>query len=56
MKDQIVAEIRKIRYEIDREYGNDPRKYQAHLRTAQKRLGTRLVRLSPKPLKRPKVA
>jgi len=56
MKDQIVAEIRQIRRDIDKEYGNDPKKYQAHLRTAQKRLGPRLIRLRPKPLKRQKVA
>lgn len=56
MNDQIVSEIRNVRRELEAEYGGKPESYMEHLQSAQKKLGRRLVRLRPKPLRRHKVA
>jgi len=48
--DPIVAEIRRIRHEIERECEQDPNKLFQYFQTAQKKLGDRLVRRGPKPL------
>ncbi len=49
MKDEVIAEIRAIRREIEAESGNDPDAYLRRVYQAQKEHGDRLVRLAPKP-------
>ena len=55
MKDAIVAEMREIRQEIEREFDHDTDRYLEHLYKAQEAHGDRLVRREPKPLKVRKV-
>ena len=54
MKDIIVEEIRKIRHEIEQEYGQDIQKYLEHIYEVQKIHGSKLVRRQPKPLNKRK--
>lgn len=56
MKDVIVGEIRAIRHQIETDYGNDYRRYLTHVYDAQKKHADKLVRLSPKPLRKRKLA
>ncbi len=46
--DPIVEEVRKIRFEIEREYENDDEKYFQHLLSFQKKMKERLVSREPK--------
>jgi len=46
-EDQIVQEVREIRHQIEKEYGQDFKKYYQHLKTFQKKLGKRLVCRKP---------
>lgn len=48
MKDSIVEEVRKIRHEIEQEYGQDIDKYIEHVYTEQKKHGKKLVCRQPK--------
>ena len=54
MKDMIVEEVRRIRHEIEKEYGQDTQKYLEHIYTAQKKHGNKLVSRQPKPLNKRK--
>jgi hypothetical protein len=49
MKDPIVEETRRIRQQIEEEFGHDPQKYLDHVYEAQKQHGDNLVRRQPKP-------
>ena len=50
LSDPIVDEVRRIRLDIEREYGGDLHAYCQHLRRIQKKFGDRLVSGKPKPL------
>ncbi|MBN1974088.1 MAG: hypothetical protein JW787_10650 [Sedimentisphaerales bacterium] len=52
MKDSIVEKVRKVRHEIEQEYGQDIEKYLEHIYTEQKKHGHKLVRRQPKLLKK----
>jgi hypothetical protein len=54
MKDSIVEEVRKIRHDIEKEYGQDIEKYLEHVYKEQKKHGRKLVRRQPKPLRKRK--
>ena len=56
MKDEIVAEVRKVRYQIEREYNKDTDKYLNHVYKAQKKHGSLLVCRKPKLIKKRQVA
>ncbi|MFH1672815.1 MAG: hypothetical protein ABIF87_05255 [Pseudomonadota bacterium] len=49
-QDPIVKEVRDIRHQIDKEYGQDPEEYYQHLQRLQKKLAKRLVCRQPNPL------
>jgi len=52
MKDAIVEETRRIRHQIEQEFGHDSQKYLDHIYEAQKQHADRLVRRQPKPLRK----
>ncbi|MBN2129635.1 MAG: hypothetical protein JW741_09065 [Sedimentisphaerales bacterium] len=52
MNDPIVEETRRIRRQIEEEFGHDPQKYLDHVYEAQKQHGDKLVRRQPKPLRK----
>ena len=54
MKDPIVEEVRKIRRQIEQEFGHDPNKYLDHVYEAQRKHGDRLIRRQPKPIRQRK--
>ena len=54
MKDIIVEKVRKIRHEIEQEYGQNIEKYLEHIYTEQKKHGNKLVRRQPKPSRKRK--
>ena len=56
MKDEIVDEIRKIRHEIEEEYGDDPKRYLEYIYETQKKHGDKLVCRKPKRLTRKRMA
>jgi hypothetical protein len=49
-QDPIVKEVREIRHQTDKEYGQDPEKYYQHFQKLQKKFKKRLVRRAPTPL------
>jgi hypothetical protein len=54
MKDSIVEEVRKIRHNIEKEYGQNIEKYLEHIYTEQKKHGHKLVHRKPRPLRKRK--
>lgn len=48
MNDAIVEETRRIRQQIEQEFGRDTNKYLQHVYAAQKQHGNKLVRRQPK--------
>ncbi len=55
MKDTIVEQTRRIRKQIEQEFGPDPKKYLHHVYEAQKQHGSKLVRRKPKPVRKRRV-
>jgi len=51
MKDKIVEEIRKIRCDIEAEYGNNPNLHLEHIYRAQAKHGDKLLCRKPKRFK-----
>ena len=56
MKDEIVAEVRKVRNQIEQEYNKNVDKYLNHVYKAQKKHGSLLVSRKPKLIKKRRVA
>ncbi|MFH1717908.1 MAG: hypothetical protein ABIF19_11190 [Planctomycetota bacterium] len=54
-QDAIVEQTRRIRKQIEQEFGNDPKKYLLYVYEAQKQHGDKLVRRKPKPMRKRKV-
>ena len=52
MKDSIVEEIRKIRHDIEQEYGQDIEMYLEHIYTEQKKHNKKLANRQPKLLRK----
>jgi hypothetical protein len=48
MKDSVVEEVRKIRHEIELDYGQDIDKYLEHIYAEQKKHGKKLICRQPK--------
>ena len=54
--DPIVEEVRKVRHQIEKEFGNDVKKHIEHIYQEQQKHSARLVSRQPRMLKRKKVA
>ncbi len=48
-QDHIIKEVRKVRREIEEEWGNDFQKYYMHFQQFQRKYKNRLIRRTPKP-------
>ncbi|KAF0122638.1 MAG: hypothetical protein FD151_659 [bacterium] len=56
IKDPIVEEVRKVRHQTEREFGNDVKKHIEHIYREQRKHSKKLVSRQPRMLKRKKVA
>ncbi|MFH1860127.1 MAG: hypothetical protein ABH870_03820 [bacterium] len=56
IKDPIVEEVRKVRHQIEEEFGNNIKKHIEHIYEEQRKHPERLVSRQPRMLKRKKVA
>ncbi len=56
IKDPIVEEVRKVRHQIEEEFGNDVNKHIEHIYKEQKKHSERLVSRQPRMLRRKKAA
>ena len=56
IKDPIVEEVRKVRHQIEKEFGNDVKKHIEHIYQEQRKHSERLVSRQPRMLKRKKAA
>jgi tartrate dehydratase alpha subunit/fumarate hydratase class I-like protein len=56
VEDPIVEEVRKVRHQIEKEFGNDVKKHIEHIYQEQQKHSARLVSRQPRMLKRKKVA
>ncbi len=56
IKDPIVEEVRKVRHQIEEEFGNNVNKHIEHIYEEQKKHPERLVSRRPQMLKRKKAA
>ncbi len=50
LNDPIVEEVRRIRRDIEKEFGSDHEAFYRHVRETQKALGDRVVSRGPRPL------
>jgi hypothetical protein len=55
MNDEIVDQIRTVRRELEAKYGSSDQ-YFAHLQSEQQKQRSRVVRLSPRPIVKRKIA
>lgn len=56
VKDPVVEEIRKIRGEIEKEYGNDSHKYLEHIYEEQNKHKDKVVSRNPRKIQKSKAA
>ncbi len=56
IKDPIVEEVRKVRHQTEKEFGNDVKKHIEHIYREQRKHSKKLVSRQPRMLKRKKVA
>ncbi len=56
IKDPIVEEVRKVRHQIEEEFGNNVKKHIEHIYEEQRKHPERLVSRQPQMLKRKKAA